>query len=875
VLILAVICGLAAVAYCGQITPSSDWKNSIEIPDDPFEFRDLAAKSLGWIKFTILTEPFDPNLVYFQDSKKYTLHYDFASERIDPFLGMSPEDFEQVTLHAQGQQAILGTVITPPMLPRRSQMDPIVPVAYEYGIQFVRSDPYSREEIVEMFEVVRSSIDVDPNYQALYLPTYEQQSVAEANRDWLLQQGIIVGSPRRWITSNVCYSSGWTLGRLKYVATDEIETAYATGQLKPGDVLLTDAIPAEVPVVAGIVSLSPSTPNSHVAILAKTYSIPFAYLAFDEDVEQAQQLVGKQIVLSAYEDREVTKVRLVNVDGVLSEQQKEELLALKEPPVLSIVAAEHYGAYSAAVDDLGIGDIRYFGGKAANYSILREAIGGNCRIAAAFSFDLWNDFLDQQLYAGTTLRQFIRERLDGFTYPPADMASVLHELNAIRDVIRDPDMVQFTATMQQAVIDTLTDPRYGFDGYRKIRFRSSTNVEDSEHFTGAGLYDSYSGCLADDLDGDNEGPSQCDPDRNGERGVFRAIRRVFASFYNDNAYLERLRHGINEGEVGMALLVHHSFPDEIELANGVATLEKSDTGPVAHLTEMTLVTQEGAFSVANPDPGIIPEEVTASRWQPTDPIVPRLRRGSNLVPLGSTVMEWTADYVQLAELLLDAAAEFERITGKSEYILDFEYKKVSTGEGLVVKQIREIPRSPQGGQMTSMLINEPTCFCLYQGEYGDVFAYHRLKSVWKMQTHSLWLTKENLGRSILSHVDIEYLAAGRIRSVGGTPEFWPYGSHRLENTGPGRANVSDIWLMHHLANPRRMEFQMEGVPTEVSGAESPVVTLRDFVWYGWPHVTLRVEYDEPEPVYDYHSSRHLSTGRSDRMTIRLDTRRRW
>ena len=108
-----------------------------------------------------------------------------------------------------------------------------------------------------------------------------------------------------------------------------------------------------------------------------------------------------------------------------------------------------------------------------------------------------------------------------------------------------------------------------------MRIRSSTNVEDSEEFSGAGLYDSYSGCLADEFDVDEIGPSLCDPNEPNERGVFRAIRRVFASFYNQNAFLERIRYSVNESEVGMALLAHHSFPDEIELANGVATIEKS------------------------------------------------------------------------------------------------------------------------------------------------------------------------------------------------------------------------------------------------------------------------------------------------------------
>ena len=95
-----------------------------------------------------------------------------------------------------------------------------------------------------------------------------------------------------------------------------------------------------------------------------------------------------------------------------------------------------------------------------------------------------------------------------------------------------------------------------------LRFRSSSNAEDSQDLTGAGLYDSFSGCIADDTDGDNQGPSHGDPNEPEERGVLRAIEKVFASFYNENAWLERLRHGVPEQDTGMAVLVHQNFPDQ-------------------------------------------------------------------------------------------------------------------------------------------------------------------------------------------------------------------------------------------------------------------------------------------------------------------------
>src|SRR4030095_14516057 len=154
------------------------------------------------------------------------------------------------------------------------------------------------------------------------------------------------------------------------------------------------------------------------------------------------------------------------------------------------------------------------------------------------------------------------------------------------------------------------------------------------------LYDSYSGCLADDQDDDVSGPSCCDATESDERGVFRAIRRVFASFYNDNAYLERLRLGVDENRVGMAMLVHHSTPDNIELANGVATGRWSRE---YHSFDGNMISQLGAVSVANPDSTATPESVQFDTRTNRTPSV-ELLQSSSLVRLGDAVREREQDY---------------------------------------------------------------------------------------------------------------------------------------------------------------------------------------------------------------------------------------
>jgi len=401
-----------------------------------------------------------------------------------------------------------------------------------------------------------------------------------------------------------------------------------------------------------------------------------------------------------------------------------------------------------------------------------------------------------------TLREEISNRLSGHSYPPSDMAALSANLRTIGHIIKNTGITSFTPLQIVTIESILLDSQYGFDINKKLRFRSSTNVEDSNHFTGAGLYDSFSGCLADEFDGDDDGPCLCDPCELNERGVFRAIRKVFASFYNDNAYLERLRHDVNEAEVGMALLVHHSFPDEFELANGVATLEKR--GGTSRF--ITLVTQDGAVSVANPQDGSIPEEVSVSVYSFGTFLT--LIRQSNLVPLGATVMDWQDDYVELSQLLVAAAVEFESVTGKSNYYLDFEYKKLAAGGaaipagGLVVKQVREIPRPDPMERITPFLINEPVEFCIYQGECSNIFANHRLKSRWLFETRSIRLTKENLEDCFYKSLALEYLADSRILTVAGAPALWPRAFHKFD----GMDTTIDGWFMHHLANPRACEL---------------------------------------------------------------------
>lgn len=652
---------------------ASDWTNQLGVSDGRI-FTEPGAGGFpnnpAFAKFTVKLD--EPDRVWFQDSDRYPFHYNFVNARLPGYQGIGYQQYERITLHLDGQELLLGTVMRAP--------DPNIT---EVAIQFTGNDPFPIEDVARWFEIVRSRM-LAPGWRFFYLPAFEQSGPAFDNQAWFAEQGIAIDTAARWITENACYSSGWALGRLKFFPAGEIDAAFGDGRLSYLDILVTDQIPAEIPLVAGVLTLAPATPNSHVAIQAKSFGIPFGYASGQALQDQILAMDGREVLLEVSVADGQCEISVQDVEGKLTPEQREAILESKQAAEIDIVAMAEAGTYRLDCATLTADDIRLTGGKAANFGFLRRAIPDNSPDPAiALTFDLWNDFMAQP-NGGGTLAESIAQDLAGFTFPP-DISQLRPVLETIRTRIRK--QAEFSTSQKSAIIAALSD----FTDERKIRFRSSTNVEDSASFSGAGLYDSYSGCLADDTDGDNDGPSHCDPDKSKERGVFRAIQKVYASFYNENAFIERLRHGIDESQVGMGVLVHYSFPDEIEMANGVATLSIGKPADGPRMVTAQLVSQTGAHSITNPDSGFLAEIVSASYDAAPAGAELSVDQHSALLGAGETVLESPGGYTELLGLLDSAARGYEDWFVFEQILeLDFEWKLVAPGT-LIIKQIRRIP----------------------------------------------------------------------------------------------------------------------------------------------------------------------------------------
>ena len=788
------------------------WKNRVMLPGDdllsgilegvdPTQF---SFQEIRWVKFAVLRD--DLATVYFQDSESYPFHYDFGAERLPGLTGLSREEFDRATLYDEGNVALLGAVL-------------VNVTAGEFGVEIVGADAVPRELVAWLLGVLEGSLDTAEGMKGFYFPTAEQAVAAEAEREYFAGRGIEVSSVRRWISGNQCYADGWAMGRLRWVPGGEIEAAYRSGVLLPTDILLTDRVPAEVPFVAGIIALEPATPNSHVAILAASYGVPFVYVSGEVEADRLVGLVGGEVVLQSGGWQ--CEVEVVEVPGDFPDELRDDLLSRKVTPVLEVPVKEEAGFYVAEVDGARPRDIAKFGGKAANFGILRRVLARNSPSPArVLPFDVWNDYLGQAVVGEGTLAEAIGARLGGEVWPPEELDGLLDRLAEVRELVRGGG---FSPGQEAAILGGLGDA--GFAPDAKIRFRSSTNVEDGASFIGAGLYDSYSGCLADDLDGDDEGPSHCDPTKLEERGVLRAVRKVFASFYNDNAFLERLRRGVDEADVGMAVLVHPSFPDPIEEANGVATIE-FDFRQSWSSVFGEVVTQLGAVSVTNPEGGAVPEVVTMSVGTSGGAVnvYPRVVQRSSLLLLGQDhVMEWEGDYDALGEMLWEVGQAWRAEVRKDLFTLDFEFKKLAPAGRLVVKQVREVPVVVEE-EGEAVLMGAPERLQVFQGEAADVWANHRLKLQWDLVADSRRLEGEGSATSWFTSGSWEHVLDGMLGTTAGAPGDFPGAVHEVV-TNP-RDAVWDRWDGTSLLGGAT-RFGLE-VDTTVYSPAGPVRTIDDF-----------------------------------------------
>jgi phosphoenolpyruvate synthase/pyruvate phosphate dikinase len=272
---------------------------------------------------------------------------------------------------------------------------------------------------------------------------------------------------------------------------------------------------------------------------------------------------------------------------------------------------------------------------------------------------------------------FYRQFLDGNGFD-AEIAAMLADTDFQNDGnVRRTRLAQLQAEMLAAPVDPTAlaaiEARLEQDfPATRMKFRSSTNAEDLERHSGAGLYDSRAGQV-----GDPAYP------------VDVALKTVWASVWNFRAFEERAYASIDHTQVAMALLVNPSFSDET--ANGVAiSANVFDPAPGGE-DAFFVNAQVGEESVVQPDPGVTVDSLMYYWYHLNQPAT--YYTTSSLVAAGAHVLTRP----QLFELgaALDAlrthfAAFYDPPDGYGQLPMDVEWKLAADGH-IWIKQSRPYP----------------------------------------------------------------------------------------------------------------------------------------------------------------------------------------
>ena len=214
--------------------------------------------------------------------------------------------------------------------------------------------------------------------------------------------------------------------------------------------------------------------------------------------------------------------------------------------------------------------------------------------------------------------------------------------------------------------------RFGGD-ILKLRFRSSSNAEDNQHFSGAGLYESHAVYF-------QMGRSLA----SNHDAVAGAIKQVWASVWKPEAYHAREQAGILQQSVRMGILVHPSYRKEE--STGVVYYH----GP----NDIEIAVNKGNANVQNPEiAGLVPEfhRITHDGHE----VAP-----SSCHALSEEVILSKKDRKQLMTLLNGVIPKFRELysdLGPSDIDIEFKVLELPDGKGdekdvVMLKQIRPLAK---------------------------------------------------------------------------------------------------------------------------------------------------------------------------------------
>ena len=483
------------------------------------------------------------------------------------------------------------------------------------------------------------------------------------------------------------YTPGEGIGTVRLMSVSELVAATEAADFGYQDILVLDEAPLDVErVISGAITGSRQGELSHLNVRSAARGTPNCYLR--DAHEQLAEWEGQRVRLTCSSNHwDITPATQAEAEAWWD--------AIRPDPVdVPAIDAEA----TALVDLLEVPtdtasqratSLSRYGAKGSNLAALHQRLDPDLTLTGfVIPFAWYERFMAEGTWmvdlGGGEAEYSFSQTITAWLSDPDFLTDGLvrrQRLEALQSAMKDTEPDAILRWMLSAKIASI----WG-NSTTMVRFRSSSNAEDSLTFSGAGLYESESACAADEWDDDSDGPSLCDPDKDNEESLSEALTDVWASLWGVAAYEERDWYGIDHGAVSMAVLVNTRSKDE--QANIVAFTGSPTSEDSRHIINAQL----GELAVVSAESGVIPEKslLTVEGGVVVD--IERITASSETAGDGVVLPDVCLERIGevLAGLQADWPIDSDVPTGHT-VLLDTEWKVLSDGR-LVIKQIRPFVR---------------------------------------------------------------------------------------------------------------------------------------------------------------------------------------
>jgi hypothetical protein len=438
----------------------------------------------------------DKNRIYYINTRRYKFHKDFVN---GTYLSLERgQVFFENNYLKPNRRFILGTI---------AYQTPV----RRWTFEFWEGDLIPDDQIKLAADLINKSFFTSVAFKPNSL-RQDQASASIAGLQRVLQTDI--SKEQDYQALNVAK----TLGRIHVIPKldDHVE-------IGSNEILVLDEVPVQLPPVAGIITARPSTPLSHINLLAKSWAVPNAYIKNAQEL--FKQYNGWWVEFDVRRDTYTIKRADNNALEEYQKRLKERLDVMKPRSDLSVTRL-------AGLSEQRASSVIAYGAKSANLGELTHARLPGITIPPGFTipFFHYDAFLKENKLDDAIYRMLNDQK---FVHDPAYRRAYLTRLR---------ESFQKGTINAQLQTEMFRRLHAEFPG-KGVFVRSSTNSEDLPNFNGAGLYSTV-------------------PNVRGDNEFIAAIKSVWASVWNFEAYEARERAGIEHTIIFMAVLVQEGINSE-------------------------------------------------------------------------------------------------------------------------------------------------------------------------------------------------------------------------------------------------------------------------------------------------------------------------